>query len=158
MSVVVAVACMLWCQRFPSQQTAGWLKSWNQTPQPSAEQCSVTVNLRSQLIFLINRIGEGGNAIVSVRLFPPYLRNKPLTLNFCMWVGHGHSSQGIEGRGWHQRSNYNIKLYSFQTRIKLHCSRVLVACISAHRPAHQWVAANKYTAARRFCETNHPVV
>ena len=28
----------------------------------------------------------------------------PLTLNFCMWVGHDHSSQGIEGHGHRSRS------------------------------------------------------
>jgi len=53
---------------------------------------------------ITDHISMGGNAITSVCLtsicFQSIFRtNWPLILNFCTWVGHDHSSQGIEGQG-----------------------------------------------------------
>ena len=47
-----------------------------------------------------DRISKGGNAVtyirLSVRSFPLVWTDWLLTLNFRMWVGYGHSWQGIE--------------------------------------------------------------
>jgi len=50
---------------------------------------------------------ESGNAIASVRpsmcpsvcIFSIFWTDRPLTLIFCMWVGHDHGSREIEGKG-----------------------------------------------------------
>ena len=56
-----------------------------------------------------DRISEEGNAIASVypsvHPFVYLLYLEPLTLNFCMLVGHDHSSQGTEGH----RSRLKVK-------------------------------------------------
>ena len=50
-----------------------------------------------------DRVSTGGNAIASIRLsacfHSIFVTDWPFTLNFCMSVGHDHSSQGIEGQG-----------------------------------------------------------
>ena len=47
----------------------------------------------------------------SVRLFPLYLRNRlTVDLEFCTWVGHDYSSQGIEGQGHRSRSRSWVRL------------------------------------------------
>ena len=53
-----------------------------------------------QSSFITDCISEGGNAITSVCLSICFHSicgtNWPLTLKFCMWVGHNHSSQGLK--------------------------------------------------------------
>ena len=39
-----------------------------------------------------------------------FATNWPLTLNFCLWVGHDHSSQGIEGQHHRSRSRSWVRL------------------------------------------------
>ena len=63
-------------------------------------------NNRQAYMMFTDRISEWGNAIAFVwRSVCPsdcfhsiFWTDWPLTLNFCMWAGHDHSSQGIEGQ------------------------------------------------------------
>jgi len=63
---------------------------------------------------IVDCYSKGGNAIASVRLsvcFHSVFRtNWPLTLNSCMWIGHDHSSQGIESQGHRSRSKSWVRL------------------------------------------------
>ena len=48
---------------------------------------------------------------LSIRCFHSIFRtNWPLTLNFCMWVDHDYSSQGIEGQGHRSWSRSWVRL------------------------------------------------
>jgi len=60
-----------------------------------------------QIHLVTDRISVGGNALTFVRpslcqsvcFHSIFGTDGPLILKFCMWVGHDHSSQGIEGQG-----------------------------------------------------------
>ena len=60
----------------------------------------------------MDHISEEGNAIASVCLIfclsvcfhTIFEVDRFLTLNFCMWISHDHSSQWIEGQGHSSRS------------------------------------------------------
>ena len=60
------------------------------------------------VMLIVDRIIEGGNAIASVCPFVSTLfgTDLPLTLNFCMRVGHDHSPQRIEGQDQCRGSGY----------------------------------------------------
>ena len=68
-----------------------------------------------------------------VRLFPLYRyisrTDWPLTLNFCEWVGHDHSSPWIEGQGHGLRSWSWARLM----RSVRHRSRAIFLAFSLHR-------------------------
>ena len=55
----------------------------------------------SYLLFSAREVMQSTPSVhVSVHFYTLYFRsNWPLTLNFCMWVGHDHGSQGIERQG-----------------------------------------------------------
>ena len=67
------------------------------------------------LTLVTDRIRMGGNAITSIRLSVHCFHSIFGTdwrsiLYFCLWVGHGHSSQGMEGYGYRSRSRSWVRL------------------------------------------------
>jgi len=44
----------------------------------------------------------------SIRLYPLFYSDWPLTLIFCMWVAPGHGSQGIKGQGLGWCGRYDL--------------------------------------------------
>ena len=85
-----------------------WLQSVRPTHKPTTTIQAITIihiktaisNLKT---IITDSINATGNAIPSVHqsvCFHSIFRiDWLLTLNFCKWVGHDHSSQGIEGIG-----------------------------------------------------------
>jgi len=96
-----------------------------------------------------DRIRESGNAIVSVwlsvRFHSTFGTDWLLTSNVSVWLGHGHSSQGIDH--WRSRSRARL-MWSVWPRSRAVCSLVIRA-ISQRPPLCTTQINNGRDAARR---------
>ena len=102
---------------------------------PALRSNAVLLCVRNSYIF-IYCISKSGNAIASISPLvhpsvhpfvstPVFWTDRPLTLIFCMWVGHNHGSHEIEGQGHRSRSWVRL-LQSVWPRLRTVCFLIIV--------------------------------
>ena len=99
----------------------------------------------THLLVVTDRISEGGNAIAFVRPSVCFHSIFGTDWNFCTWVGHDHSSQGIEGQGHESRSKLRVRLVrSVRHRSRAVFPRLGITSVYSEKFTTETVGTNNY--------------